>query len=127
MTPIEIMASVVVGLSLIKIIVVSIKPEVWMNNVVRGIYGHKISTPIFFILAVGGLYFLLQELTIIQIMAVMFFFMFVFGLSLMAFAKDFLPFVESIYRNKTEIWRKSWFAALIWLVLIIWTIISLIK
>jgi hypothetical protein len=127
MTSIEIMASVVIGLSLIKLIVVFINPQIWMDKVVKVIYGHKISIPIFVILAGGSLYYLLQELTMVEIMAVMFFFMFLFGLSIMMFAKEFLPFVEHIYQNRAQIWRSSWFVALIWLALIIWTIITLFQ
>jgi hypothetical protein len=127
MTPIEIMAFVVIGLSLIKLTVVLIKPEIWMRKVVIPVYGHKISIPIFLALAGISLYYLLQELSIVQIMAVMFFFMFLFGLSFMMFAREFLPFVEGIYRDRANIWRKSWFVALIWLALIIWTISALIR
>jgi len=121
------MASTLVGVSLIKLIVIVINPEIWMKKVVMVVYGHKISVPIFLALAGGSLYYLLQELSIVQIMAVMFFLVFLFGLSFMMFAHEFLPFAQEIYRNRSKMWRKSWFIALIWLALIIWTLTALLR
>ncbi|MBU0612050.1 hypothetical protein KKA39_00085, partial [Patescibacteria group bacterium] len=123
---IEIMALFVIGLSLVKLIVIFINPKIWMDKVVRVVYSHKIFLPVFLILSVVGLYYLLQELTIVQIFGAMFFFMFLFALSFMIIAKDFLPFIESIYKDKKEMIRRSWFLILVWLVLIFWALFTLL-
>lgn len=67
MTPVEIMALLVVLLGGIKIIVIMMDPVKWMP-VVRKVYGNPLPTQFFAcVFGVVSLYYLLQEVTIVQI------------------------------------------------------------
>ena len=71
MIPIEIIALIIAVIAAIKIITILIQPKVWAN-VVETIYANPIATAIIaLLLAIVVLKYLLVELTIVQIFAVM--------------------------------------------------------
>ena len=117
-TPTEILALILIIISLIKIVVVLINPHAWLNGVVKKIY-KPYSTIIFLILALIVLYLLLQELTIIQILAVMLFAALIFAIGLSAYSNELIQLADKLYKQK-NIFKRSWLSFLIWIILLLW-------
>jgi hypothetical protein len=120
MTPIEIMALIVVVVSIIKLIVVMVNPRAWIRGVGRKVYAvPAITMPVLTILTSVGLYYLLQELSIVQIFASFLVFWFVMLMALLPFGRAFLPAIESAYSTNKEAWKKSGLVMIIWIILLI--------
>jgi len=124
MTPVEIMAFLVVLLGGIKIIVIMIDPIKW-KPVVKTVYGHPLYAQFFgVVLGLGSLYYLLQELTIVQIFAVMFFFMCLMMMGVAAFGKDLIKFADTIFKRK-DLVKSTGLLYIIWIVLMCWVLAEL--
>ena len=122
MSPIEIMALIVVLLGIIKIIVIVYDPKVWLNSVVKPIYKNSCVTMVVaLILAGGSLYYLLMELNLIQIFAVFFFMAALMLMSFAAYSKDTIAFATKLLSTKNLL-QKAWLALLVWLVLLAWVL-----
>lgn len=122
MTPIEIIALIVAIVAAIKIIVVLIKPKAWLNSVVKPVYSKPTLTMLVsLILAVLVLYYLLMELNIIQIFAVMAFLALIMALSFAAYFREIVGLAEKMLRDNHVI-KRAWLAILIWIILICWTL-----
>ncbi len=117
-TPIEILALILIVISLIKIITILINPKAWLNGVVNKVY-LPYSQTVFLILAMTVLYYLLQELTIIQILAVMLFASLIFAIGFATFSKELIKLADKLYK-KENIIKKSWLSLTIWLILLLW-------
>ncbi len=125
MTPIEIMALVIALLSLIKLTTIIIKPKAWAE-VVNVVYKNPyITTAASIILASISLFYLLQELTIVQIFASMFFLMFLMLIGFAAFSKETLAFSASLLRQK-NILQRSWIPLVVWLGLVVWVLFEIL-
>lgn len=118
-TPIEILALILIVISSIKIITISINPTAWLNKIVKNVYVGKRTTIIFLILALIVLYFLLQELTIVQILAVMLFTAFIFAIGFSIHSKELIKLADQIYRKKNII-KSNWLPLIIWIILLVW-------
>jgi len=124
MTPVEIMALVVVLLGGIKIAVLFADPKKWAS-VAKKVYGTPLVTQFFAaVFGIGSLYFLLQEVTIVQIFAVMFFFMCLMMMGVAAFGKELVKLVDVILKRK-DLVRSTGLLYLIWIVLMVWVIAEL--
>jgi len=122
MTPIEIIALIVVIVSTIKIIVLLINPNTWMQKVVKPVYSKPmLLTAISTILAAIVLNYLLAELTIVHIFAVMAFLALIMAVSFASYSKEMLVFSAKMMKDKTVV-KKSWLSILIWIILIIWVL-----
>lgn|SRR3989344_7722472 len=127
MTPVEIMALAVIVLSIIKLIVILINPRAWIRGVGGKLYTSSVATvTICFILATIGLYYLLQEITIIQFFAAILVVWLIMVIAVAPFGKIFLSGAESVYSNKKAVWKKSWLSIIIWLALLIWAVKELL-
>ena len=124
MTPIQIMALIVALLGAIKMIVIFISPKSWIKNVVKPIYKTPMIASIAGLIITGvSLYYLNQELTIVQIFAVLLFF---FGLMLMTFAavsKEMMKLAENVLKKDGLI--RFWLPILVWIILLIWVFYAL--
>ncbi|MBI2498854.1 hypothetical protein HYV88_01270 [Candidatus Woesearchaeota archaeon] len=119
MTTIEIFAFIIATLALIKIIVLSKNPGTWIK-LVKKIYSNpQLMTIISLILSLIVLYYLLLEITIVQIFAVMLFIALLGTVSISAYSKEMVSLVEKLSKDK-DIMRKLWPAILIWIILILW-------
>ena len=116
-TAVEILALILSVIVLLKLIILTIKPDVlfnlskkWFNNVKL----FQVSILIF-----GGvmLYYLLQTLTIVQIFAVTLFVAALYALLLAPYAKKLMKF----FKPKTIV-KDNWLAFLIWVVLALWVL-----
>ncbi len=121
LTPVDIIVTIFVLLALIKLIIVLINKELWYRNVVKPIYSNiKITGFIFVILAILLFYFLLQELSITQIFAVIAFSSFFIVLSFLQHQNEFMQLVEKAYKKEFNIW--SYLYIIVWLILLIWVL-----
>ena len=124
MTPIQIMALIVALLGGIKLIVILIDPRIWLKKVVKPIYGNPMFASVLGLLIAGvSLYYLNKSFTIVQIFAVMIFFM---GLMLMSFAavsKEMLALADKVL--KKDCLKAFWLPTIIWILLLIWVFYAL--
>lgn len=120
MTPIEIIALVVIVLSALKIVLLR---NVWIK-VVRKLYSApKVLFVVELALAVVVLYYLIQVFSIVEILAVIGFGALLTGMSFAAFGKETKVWAGKVL-NK-DIWKKAWLPTLVWLALIVWGALEL--
>lgn len=125
MTPIEIMALIAAIIVPIKLIMVWRSQKSWFNTVTKRYWGNAIVTTILsLIVVVVTLFYLLQELTIVQIWAATLFAMALISLGLAPFSKYMLN-VEKKWFTETNVIKTGWVAAIVWLVLVIWVLYTL--
>lgn len=126
MTPIEIFAFIAAIAGAVKILVLLIKPKVWLDSVVKKVYKIPVLTAVISLaLSLAVLYYLLEELTITQIFAVMLFIALLAAISIAAYSKEMVSLAEKLTRDKKPL-KKAWLAILIWIVLIIWVLYTLL-
>jgi len=111
-------------LVLVKLLFVLFKPKGWMD-VSKQLYNSPaILALIELILAAIVFYYLLMELTIVQIMAGVVLGALLTGLSFASYGKEALAFGTKIMKDK-NMWKKAWLPAVIWLVLAVWALYAL--
>ena len=118
-TTIEGFALVISVVVLIKIAFILIKPKAWMNFAAKFWRKPKVTGIISLILSAFVLYYLLQEITIVQIFAVLLFFSLLMTMGFVPYAKDLVSITR---KNMKKIIKESKFYILIWLLLIIWVL-----
>ena len=124
MTPIEIIALAVIVLVAVKMLVLLVKPKAWMNFA-KGFYKKK-SVAVVIALILGGvvLYYLIQELTIVQILAVTAFIAMLLVIGLAGHVSDLIKKYEGQIR-RGKLWKENWFYSLIWIALMVWGVLVL--
>jgi hypothetical protein len=111
-------------LAIVKLITVSFSPRSWLN-VVKPLYkAHIILFIIEIVLAAALLYYLLMDLTIIQIMGGIVLGALLTGMTFAVYGKETLEWGKKLLREKTLL-RRAWLPILIWLALVIWVLIEL--
>ena len=118
---IEILASILIVISVIKIVALIIHPESWFKLTKNIFNKPNVASIIFYILASVVLYFLIRAgITIIEIFAVMMF----LSMFIAAGMIKYLPEMIKKYKPKTVL-QDNWFYVLAWVALLIWAIIAL--
>ena len=119
-TPVEWMALILIVISAIKIIVILVKPKAWNDSVVKKLWKNSgLAMIVSLILAAVALYYLLQELTIVQILATMLFLALLMAIGVSAYKKEIIGLADKMLKNKSVI-KKSWLYLIIWIVLLLW-------
>lgn len=117
MTIIEIFAIILAVLTLAKIITCLINPRAWMKLVEPLFKNPGVTTTVYLILVVVTGYYVLQSVSIVEIGAVMLFFVFLVGIGLM-------PYSETLFKLRDEVIekgvKKAWLAVIIWLAFALW-------
>lgn len=113
-------------LVVIKFLVLAIKPKAWLNFA-KSIYSNPLVLGLVeVILGAALLYYLLMQLTILQIMAAVTFGALLTALSFTIYGKELIPWMTKLIRNKKILWSpRAWFVWLIWLVLIGWAVYTI--
>ncbi len=113
-------------LIVIKFLVLAIKPRAWLK-LARNLYRKPLILGLVeLVLAAVLFYYLLMQITIVQIMAAVTLGALLTGLSFAVFGKELLPFVSKIMRNRSILWSpRTWLVWLIWLVLIGWALYTI--
>lgn len=121
MNTIEIFALITALAVALKILVLFIHPKSWYK-LTKKVWKQPVVTGVVsFILAVIVLYFVLQEITIVQIFAVMLLVAFLAALSMAAYSPDVLRLAGRLMRDRTVV-KKAWPAVIIWVILITWVL-----
>jgi len=124
MTPIEIMALIVIGLALIKIVVLFVNPKHWMKVIEAVFTKPALTIFVSVVWTAVVLVILLQELTIVHIFASMLFLMPLFLMGFAAYGKDTTAWAKKMLKDK-KLMKKSWLLILIWIVLMLWVIYTI--
>ncbi len=122
---IDLMALIVAVVVIIKILVIVIKPRAWLR-IVKPIYKYPVLLGfVSLVLGAFSLLYLLDELTIVQIFAVILFIAFLAGVTLASYAKDMVAFGEKLLKDRKVV-DKAWISIIIWLLLGVWALYTLI-
>lgn len=122
-TPVEWIAGLFAILAIVKLIVVIFNKKAWVKNVSKPILGNKASGLLFAILAIVIFYFLILELSIVQIFAVMAFTGMIIGFAYMDYSKELMSLVDKVMKRKFSGWM--WIQVIVWLVLSVWVLMEL--
>ena len=108
---------------LIKTVVVLSSPKSWLNFAKKLWKQPAVTGVVLFVLSAIVLYYLLMQLTIIQIFAVMLFFALLSGATMAPYTKEFLSMAQKLLKRSTL--RQVWYIWLIWLALVVWVLWAL--
>jgi hypothetical protein len=115
---------VFVIIAIIKILVCSFKPKAWLD-LIKGLYKNGVVLFIVeLILAAVLFYYLLMELSVVTIMAVIVLGALLTGMGFAVYSKEVIGFAGKIFKSKTML-NKAWLPILIWLALSIWVLVEL--
>ena len=128
MGTIEILALIVAIAALLKLIILVIAPQS-IANISAGLLEKPGALKIIYliILLITG-YLILQEFTIVQIMAVSLPMLALVGFSIMAYSGSLAPAIrEDLAKPKGEIFKKNWLPIIIWIVVSVWAIYEIVQ
>ena len=119
MTPIGIIALILIIVSAIKIIVILVNPKSWADLVKKIWVNPMVTSIVSLILAAIVLYYLIQSgLTIVQILAVTAFVALLMAVGIGIYAKEVISIATKML--KKGILKRAWLYTLIWIILLIW-------
>jgi len=119
-TSIEIIALILIIISAIKVVVLLIKPQAWMNFTKKLWKNSVVMGGVSLILAAIVLYYLTQSgMTIVQILAAGAFIALLIAVGLAGHVDCLMKEYASEIKAKT-LWKKHWLYTLIWVVLLVW-------
>ena len=120
MTPIEIIALIVIIFAAIKIVILLVKPQAWMDLVQKFSKKTVWAQAISFVLAAVVFWYLLGAgITVVEILAVA---AFVAMLMMFGLAPNMGTLITRYKAqiSKGTLWKKNWLYTLIWIVLLAW-------
>jgi uncharacterized protein YjeT (DUF2065 family) len=121
MNSLETIAFIFVLAGLIKILFLLIFPKSW-KNFVRNLYKKpNLLLGIELVLTVIIFYYLIQYLTIIQIIGGVVLGALLTGMTFAVYGKEIMPLFTKIF-TKRDLFKKAWLPILLWLILIIWVL-----
>jgi hypothetical protein len=124
LTTVGIIALVLLVLAMIKMLVLLISPKFYLGYV-KKIFKNKVVFQIgCLVLAAIVLFFLLKELTIIQIFASAAFVSLLVGIGVSDFGERIVSVYRKHLRNKT-LWKSYWLYIVLWLALMVWVFLEL--
>lgn len=110
-------------LALVKLLTVAIKPKGWLK-VVKPLYKANIVLFVLeLILAAILLYYLLQEITLVQVFGGIVLGALLTGMTFAVYGKETLDLGNKLL--KTSVMRRAWLPILIWLALSVWVLVEL--
>ncbi|MFK8027788.1 MAG: hypothetical protein AB8C40_06970 [Gammaproteobacteria bacterium] len=125
MNAIDILASILIVIALVKIIILVINPNAW-GGLLSKIYTIPgVISVVGFLLSVLTLYFILNAgISIIEILAVCLFIALLMLTGLANYSEEFIVWLDR--QNIIKMVKRLWLYSSIWLVLIIWGIYALL-
>ena len=119
MAPIEILAIIFAVFVIVKLIVVTVKPGLWMKWANGMLKNELLITLIYLVLAVIIGYYIFAELTVVQVAAVTLWVSMLIGIG-------FVPYSKILLKTSDELLSvgisKAWLSMLIWAGLAIWVL-----
>jgi hypothetical protein len=121
----ELLAWIVIALSLIKIVVIAIKPKAWLDFAGK-IYTYPIATQI---VSVVLTYLILSSLInsgigFVEIFAVISLLFVLMTLSISIYSKEMMSLAKKLVKDK-KFWKKAWFSVLVWVIISVLAILEL--
>ncbi len=114
-------ALIIAVIALVKILVILVKPKAWYG-VVKSVWkAPALMMIVCLILAAIVFYYLIQELSIVQIMATMLFLALLYGMTFAVYSKETIVWAQKML-NDRKFLAKGWLPILIWLALILWAL-----
>ncbi|NQU78590.1 hypothetical protein HQ545_02375 [Candidatus Woesearchaeota archaeon] len=124
MSPIEIMALLLALFVAVKIITLLVRPKEWMK-IPGCVSSHpRLTMVVALVLAFVALYFLLAELTIVQVFAAMLFALLLILSAVSAYPKEMDALAQKMLKEK-HILRQAWLPTIMWIALLIWVLYAL--
>ena len=115
---IQLMALIFAVVASVKILVILIYPKFWAKQVVKRVWTKPdVMIWISLVLAVICFYFLIQELTIVQIFAVMLFVSLLAAIGVAIYANSVVNMALRLLRDR-ELVKKSWLYLVLWIALL---------
>ncbi len=125
MTALEVIATILAILVLVKVSVVLVNPGLWMKKVAEPLFGNPaLATAVYAGLAIVVGYFVFASLTIVEVAAVMAFTALLMGLGMLPYAKPMLKIAEEMAANRSELLRNAWLPIVIWVGISLWVLSS---
>ena len=121
----EILVLIFAIVTFVKLTVILVNAKAWMSFVKKLYSKPNALMFVELILATIVIYYLLWELTIVQIMACVVLGALLTGMTFAAYAKEILPMVQKML--KSGVLRKAWLPLLVWMALIVWGILVLLN
>jgi len=122
---IQILALILIVVSFVKLIILLINPKSWINFA-GWVYGGRYLSA-FILLVLSGIvfYYLIKEISVVQILAVTLFVSLFIGAAYALI--DGKNFIKSFYKSKMKnlLGNGIWFYTLIWLALMIWGLVEI--
>ena len=127
MTPVETMALLTALVVLGKVITLLRSQRLWFSTITTRFWGGSGTTTLVVSAVVGAatLWFLLEELTIVQIWAAMLFCMAITVMALGPFS-EYLLAAEERWFAEARTLRKGWLAGVVWVGLSLWVLYELV-
>ena len=119
MAPSEILATFFAVFVIVKLVVVTMKPGLWMKWAKGILKNELLITLIYFVFAVIVGYYIFAELTVVQVAAVTLWVSMLIGIG-------FIPYSKILLKTSDELLSvgisKTWLSMLIWAVLAVWVL-----
>lgn len=116
---IEIFALIVLVAIAIKMLVILISPKSWLSFAGK-IWKLPILVMVVSLILAGVVfYYLIQEINLVQIFAVMLFIALISAATMAVYAKEFLAVAQKIVKDRSFL-KRAWLPILIWVILAIW-------
>lgn len=127
MTALEIIATIFALLIVVKIVVVLVNPQLWMQKVAEPLFGNpRLASAVYGGLAIVVGYYVFTSLDIIDIAAVMALTSLLVGLGLLPYASALLKVAEEISATPSKLLRNAWLPIVIWVAIALWVLASVL-
>jgi len=110
---------------LVKILTIIIKPKAWLNLTEKIWKAPNIVMFVCLVLAAFVFYNLIQELTMVEIFAVILFVALLGGVSIASYHKEFMGVASKMLKDRKSL-RKAWISLVVWLFLALWALKELL-
>ena len=122
---IEILASILIILAVIKVIILVIDPQIWLNFISKLYTSPTVMTVIGFMLSLLVLYFIINAgISIVEILAVCLFIALLMLTGLANYADNLVAWIRD--QEVINVIKNLWLYSAMWLFLIIWGIFILL-
>ncbi|MFH1711085.1 MAG: hypothetical protein ABH840_02120 [Nanoarchaeota archaeon] len=125
MDTIGIFALIFAVVALVKIVTILIKPRAWFNLADKIWKAPNLMMLVCLVLAAFVFYYLIQELTIVQIFAVTLFVALLGGVSIASYSKELIALSSKMLKDRSAV-KKAWISIIVWLVLVLWALKELL-
>ncbi len=119
MTPIEILATIFVVMVITKLVIITVKPNLWMKASAVLLKNEILTTLVYLVLAIVIGAYIFTDLTVVEVAAVMPLVSTLIGIGLGPYSKIILKLSEEFLSVGVG---KAWLAMLIWAALAIWVL-----